>query len=96
MIMSNRYLKEWEKVCKAKVIGLVGHKKRFDGGSAHPMGHAPRWVTSQGVNVALLHAAHSVTVCQDFRDCEESDYVPVVKRYGRRRLWLVRKRKVVA
>lgn len=67
MIVPNKYLDEWIKVCQTPVIGLVGHKRRFAGGPAHPKGKAPAWVTDKGVNMQELYLAHCNVRCFDFR-----------------------------
>lgn len=91
-VRENVHLDEWKRMCEKPVIGQEGHRLRFEGGPAHPKGYAPNWVTSQGVNVALLHLAHSAAVCHEFRGCSDSGCGPVAKGSRRRVFWLVAKK----
>jgi hypothetical protein len=64
---ANPLLATWAAIATQRVIGRVGHHVTHQAGPAHPTGHAPKWVTSQGVNLAALHAAYSATVVHDRR-----------------------------
>lgn len=57
----------WAAICAAPVIGRVGHRRTYEGGPAHPQTPAPAWVTLRGVDLAVLHLAHSAHVVVERR-----------------------------
>jgi hypothetical protein len=80
----------WAAICDAPVIGRVGHRRTHEGGQAHPLGHAPAWVTPRGCDLGALHAAHSAHVVVDrrgeHRECAVSSARVLKPRRRRRRV----------
>lgn len=66
-MIASASLVAWAAIVDAPVLGRVGHHRTYDAGPAHPIGHAPAWVTAQGCDLARLHATHSAYVVHECR-----------------------------